>query len=167
MCRDENIAIFFLLVNDLKTSIKGLGIELKEVEVAKKVLRSFSKSYFPKVFSIEEYKDVDNFIVNQFYCSMSAFEMGDFTEVAPKRETTFKVNKKTKYDSNQYEGLDEVEVNFLRKLKKGIGKYNGKLPFKYFNCGRIGHFLLNLLLQKIKIEKIQKYRERSSKKAFI
>jgi hypothetical protein len=29
----------------------------------------------------------------------------------------------------------------VRKLKKGYGKYKGKLPFKCFNCGKVGHFL--------------------------
>ena len=28
----------------------------------------------------------------------------------------------------------------LKKLQRKSGKYKGKLPFKYFNCGRIGHF---------------------------
>lgn len=30
--------------------------------------------------------------------------------------------------------------NFVRKLKRGYGKYKGKFPFKCFNCGKIGHF---------------------------
>ena len=33
--------------------------------------------------------------------------------------------------------MDVVEVRFLRRLKKGSGKYKGKMPFK---CGKIGHF---------------------------
>jgi hypothetical protein len=28
----------------------------------------------------------------------------------------------------------------VKRLKKGLGKYTGKLPFKCFNCGRIGNF---------------------------
>lgn len=28
----------------------------------------------------------------------------------------------------------------MRKLKKGSGKYKGKLPFKCFNCGKIRNF---------------------------
>jgi len=31
-------------------------------------------------------------------------------------------------------------ANFIRKLKKGNSKYKGKVPFKCFNCGKIGHF---------------------------
>ena len=30
--------------------------------------------------------------------------------------------------------------NFVRKIKRGIGRYKGKLPFKCFNCGRIEHY---------------------------
>ena len=25
-------------------------------------------------------------------------------------------------------------------MKKGLGKYKGNMPFKCFNCGKIGHF---------------------------
>jgi hypothetical protein len=35
---------------------------------------------------------------------------------------------------------DEIEEKFVRRLKKGSGKYQGKFPFKCFNCGNIGHF---------------------------
>jgi predicted ATP-dependent serine protease len=33
------------------------------------------------------------------------------------------------------------EANFIKKLHKGAGKYKGKLPFKCFNCGKVGHFV--------------------------
>ena len=35
---------------------------------------------------------------------------------------------------------DEEEANFVIKLKRGTNKFKGKLPFKCFNCGKIGHF---------------------------
>ncbi|XP_059068739.1 uncharacterized protein LOC131859189 [Cryptomeria japonica] len=37
---------------------------------------------------------------------------------------------------------EEFRMKLLskRKLKRGSGKYKGKLPFKCFNCGNIGHF---------------------------
>jgi hypothetical protein len=40
-------------------------------------------------------------------------------------------------DSDEYEEMD----NFIRKLKKGTGKYKGKLPFKCFNYGKIVHIV--------------------------
>lgn len=36
--------------------------------------------------------------------------------------------------------LDKEEANFVRNLKRGQGKYKRKLPFKWFKCGKIGHF---------------------------
>jgi hypothetical protein len=50
------------------------------------------------------------------------------------REASFKVEKNTDFD------IEEIEANFVRTLTKGSGKYKGKLPFKCFKCGRIGHF---------------------------
>jgi hypothetical protein len=32
------------------------------------------------------------------------------------------------------------EANFVKNMKRGTGKYKGKLPLKCFGCGRIGHF---------------------------
>ena len=32
------------------------------------------------------------------------------------------------------------EANLVRKLKWGTSKFKGKIPFKCFKCGRIGHF---------------------------
>jgi hypothetical protein len=50
------------------------------------------------------------------------------------REASFKADK------NEDSEPDEIEAKFVKRLKKGSGKYKGKLPFKCFNCGRIVHF---------------------------
>ena len=42
-------------------------------------------------------------------------------------------------DYSNYE-WDAEEANFVRKIKKGYGKYKGKLPFKCSNCWKVGHF---------------------------
>ena len=36
--------------------------------------------------------------------------------------------------------MDVVEEKFVRRLKKGSGKCKGKMPFKCFKFGKIGHF---------------------------
>jgi hypothetical protein len=50
------------------------------------------------------------------------------------REASFKANKNGDSKPN------EIEAKFVRRLKKGPGKYQGKFPFQCFNCGNIGHF---------------------------
>jgi hypothetical protein len=50
------------------------------------------------------------------------------------RESSFKADK------NEDSEPDEIEEKIVIRLKKGSGKYQGKFPFKYFNCGKIGHF---------------------------
>jgi hypothetical protein len=50
------------------------------------------------------------------------------------REASFKAHK------NEDSKPDEIEEKFVRRLKKGSGKYQGKFPFKCFNYGNIGHF---------------------------
>jgi hypothetical protein len=50
------------------------------------------------------------------------------------REASFKADKNI--DSE----LDDIEEKFVRRLKRGSGKYQVMFPFKYFNCGKIGHF---------------------------
>ena len=69
-------------------------------------------------------------------------------EKPSKKKASFKVSKKTKKKNQETKSCsscsddsdDEEEANFVRKLKRGTGKFKGKLPFKYFQCGRIGHF---------------------------
>jgi hypothetical protein len=43
------------------------------------------------------------------------------------------------HDSSEHFS-DEEEANFVRKLKRGFGKYKGMLPLKSFHCGKVGHF---------------------------
>jgi hypothetical protein len=62
-----------------------------------------------------------------------------------KDETTFKasetkINQEKKPQSNHHEESDVEEANLIRKLQKGSRKYKGKLLFKCFNCGKVGHF---------------------------
>jgi hypothetical protein len=62
-----------------------------------------------------------------------------------KRETTFKESKTNmRKDPKTNDELsyisDEETANFIKKLKKGTGKYKGKIPLICFNCGKAGHF---------------------------
>ena len=101
--------------------------------------------YNPKVLTLEDREDICKLTLDELYGILIAYELRIRRENHSKEETTFKVLKKTqdqksKLQSNsQEESYDEEEANFIKKLQKGSGKYKGKLPFKCFNCGKVGH----------------------------
>ena len=63
----------------------------------------------------------------------------DNPPITSRKETTFKASKKTQCNISDFSDneLDEEEENIVKKLKN---IYKGKIPFKFFNCGKIGYF---------------------------
>jgi hypothetical protein len=49
-------------------------------------------------------------------------------------------NKEHKVEERQVMNQMKKKHTFVRNLKRGTIKYKGKLPFKCFNCCRIGHY---------------------------
>jgi hypothetical protein len=68
-------------------------------------------------------------------------------------------------------GPNNIEAKFVRRLKKGSGKYQGQFPFECFNCGKIGHFSSKCPYQKkdqnSDDEKKYKYKKYNKKKSLV
>lgn len=77
--------------------------------------------------------------MDELFGSLSAYEMRTISGESSKREAAFNITKKGKGEAfhEEEDDLDVAVPNFVRNLKKGSGKYKGKLPFKCFNCGKI------------------------------
>ena len=108
-------------------------------------MRTLPARYDAKASAIEEAKDLDVFSMDELQGSLTAYEMRIGKPKSSDREASFNAKnnakeaiKSDKYDSDDPD--DELTANFVRKLKKGQGKYKGELPFKCFNCGDVGHF---------------------------
>jgi hypothetical protein len=149
MKEEENIAEYFQRVDEIVNSIRALGEELKDKIIVQKVLRSLPMRYDAKVSTLEDREDLDKLTMDELHGILIAYEMRTGQEKSSKRETTFKASKETKNhehvpNENHSDISDEEEANFIRKLQKGSGKYKGKLPLKCFNCGKVGHFPLNV-----------------------
>ena len=56
------------------------------------------------------------------------------------REAAFKAEKRKEEKEDTCSCSEEEEAKFVRRLDRGSGKFKGKLPFKCFNCGRVGHY---------------------------
>ena len=115
-------------------AMKALGETIEEPSLVQKILRSLPDRFNPKVPAIEELNDLKTLQFDKLLGTLTAYEMRIVKDKPTSREASFKADK------NEDSELDEIEAKFVKRLKKGSGKYKGKLPFKCFNCGRIGHF---------------------------
>ena len=71
---------------------------------------------------------------DQLLGTFTTYEMRIVKDRPTSREASFRAEKNEDSEPN------EIEEKFVKRLKKGAGKYKRKLPFKCFNCGRIGNF---------------------------
>jgi hypothetical protein len=115
--------------------MKELGEKIEEPSLVRKILRSLPDRFNPKVSAIEELNDIKSLEFDQLLGTLTAYEMRIVKDKPTFREASFKADK------NEDSEPGEIEEKFVRRLKKGLGKYKGKLPFECFNCGKIGHFV--------------------------
>eukprot|EP00253_Pinus_taeda_P011867 PITA_11867 len=135
MHNDESVANYFLRIDDIVNCMKNLGEEIKKAVVVEKVLRSLSSKFESKVSAIEEKQNLQNLTMSQLHGILSAYEMRKGGP-SDRREAAFKASSKGDY----YESEEEEESNFVKNLQRGAGRFRGKLPFKFFACGRVGHY---------------------------
>jgi hypothetical protein len=134
MKEDETVGKYFLRVEELVNAMKGLGEKIEEASLVLKILRSLPDRFNPKVSAIEELNDLKVIPIDQILGTLTAYEMRVVKYKPTSREASFKADKNEDFEPN------EIEAKFVRRLNKGSGKYQGKFPFKFFNCGNIGHF---------------------------
>ena len=144
----ENISEYFERVDNIVNAIRGLGVEVPNNEIVEKILRALIMLYNLKVSTLEDRENINELIMDELYGILIAYELRLGHENLPKGEAAFKAlkkikNQKKKYQTSHHEESDVEEANLIKKLQKGSGKYKGKLPFKCFNCGKVGHFASN------------------------
>jgi hypothetical protein len=138
MNEDENIAAYFLRIDEVVNDIKGLGDEIKELVVVKKELRSLPMIFDSKISTLEERVDLDTMTMDKLHGILTAYEMRIEQDNLVTKEATFKASNKTnksnkqqsksirkqdpKSDSSSNDDLEDDEeiVNFIRRLKLGI-----------------------------------------------
>jgi hypothetical protein len=159
----KQLASIFLRVDELVNAMKGLGETFDNSFLVQKILRSLPDKFNPKVSAIEELNDLKTLSIDQLLGTLTAYEMRINKDKSNTREASFKEDK------NADSEFDDIEAKFVRRLKKGSGKYQGKLPFKCFNCGKIGHFSSKCPHQKkdqnSDDEKKYKYKKYNKKKS--
>ena len=131
---DETISKYFLIIEETINAMKGLGEKFDVSFLVQKILRSLAKRFNPKVSATEELSNLKTLPMDQLLGIMSTYEMRIGKDKSTTREASFKADKDIDFE------MDVTEVKYLRRMKKGSGKYKGKFPFKCVKCGKIGHF---------------------------
>jgi hypothetical protein len=75
MKEDENIASYFLQVDEIVNAIIGLEEEIKECVIVQKVLRSLPMIFDPKISSLEERAYIDSISMGELHVIFRAYEM--------------------------------------------------------------------------------------------
>jgi hypothetical protein len=75
MKEDENIAAYFLRVDETINAILGLGEEIKESVIVQKVLRSLPMIFDPKISTLEERADLNSISMDELHGIFTTYEM--------------------------------------------------------------------------------------------
>ena len=146
MEENEDIATYFLVIDEVVNTMRGLGEKIKDVNIMQKVLRSLPIRFNSKVSTLEERTDLDTLEMDELHGILTSYEMRVASENPSRKEADFKAAKRgkkkieTEINNHEYSKEDVEEANFVKNLRRGSGKYKGKIPLKCFDCGRIGHF---------------------------
>jgi len=139
MYNDESVANYFLHIDGIVNCMKILGEEIKEVVLVERVLRSLSSKFESKVSTIEEKKTLQSLTMSKLHGILTAYKMRKGGP-SDKREATFKALGNGDYNDSGNMSGEEEESNFVKNLQQGSGRFRGKLRFKCFSCGRVGHY---------------------------
>jgi hypothetical protein len=144
MKEDENIAAYFLRVDETVNAIIVLEEEIEEFVIIHKVLRSLPMRFNPKISTLEEILGLNSISMDELHGIFTAYEMRTEQENPDVKESSFKSSKRSKKNKHQQEEYsnnnnisedDEEVVNFVKRMNKGTnGTYRGKLPLICFNC---------------------------------
>ena len=97
MSDDESFDEFYTKLNDIVNSAYNLGEIYDQSKIVRKILKSLTEEFRPKVTAITESKDVDSISVNELVGSLQSYELD--------------LPKTNKFKSMALKSIDDVDGN--------------------------------------------------------
>jgi hypothetical protein len=128
MKEDENIAAYFLRVDETVNAIIRLGEEIEESVIVQNVLRSLPMRFDPKISALEERSDLNSISMDELHGIFTAYEMRTEQENPNVKEASIKSSKRSnqkekkqeEHNNNSDVSEDDEEVAiFVKRLNKG------------------------------------------------
>jgi ribosome-binding factor A len=101
MKEDDNIATYFLRVDETMNAIIGLGEEIEESVIFQKVLRSLPMRFNPNISTLEERSNLKSISMDELHGIFTAYEMRTKQENIDVKEAAFKESKRLNKKKNQ------------------------------------------------------------------
>jgi hypothetical protein len=105
MKEDEDIAAYFLRVNETMNVIIGLGEEIEESVIVQNVLRSLPMRFNLKISALEERSDLNSISMDELHGIFTTYEMRIEQENPDVKEAAFKASKRSKQKKNEQEEI--------------------------------------------------------------
>ena len=94
MKEEENIAAYFLRVDEIVNIIKGLGEKVDEQVIVQKILISLPMRFDSKISAIEERSDLNTMTMDELHGTLTTYEMRIEQEDSAGKEAAFKDTNK-------------------------------------------------------------------------
>ena len=96
MKEEEDIAAYFLQVNEIVNTMRCLGEQVENTTLLQKILKSLPMRFDSKVSALEERQDLDKLSMDELHGILTTYEMRTKQEKPSRKEEAFKVSKKKK-----------------------------------------------------------------------
>lgn len=119
---NESFSGFHSRLKDIVSSLYNLGKLVPETRVVKKILRSLTVHFIPKITAIEESKDLNTLTENELLGSLQTFEsdvLNRYSSPLKNKCIAFKAQQKDRSTKSEddYDDLDQENIAMgLRKL---------------------------------------------------
>ena len=124
MSDDESFVEFYAKLNDIVNSAFNLGEVYDQSEIVRKILRSLTEDFRPKVAAITESKDLDFILVNELVGSLQSYE-SDFPKSNKSKSMALKSVDNVD-DCGLDDELSSTEIAYLAKNFRNFLKKNNR-----------------------------------------
>jgi len=86
MEESEDIATYFLPIDEVVNTMRGLGETIENAIIVQKVLRSLPVRFDPKISALEERTDIATLLMDELQVILTTYEMRTSNEYPSKKE---------------------------------------------------------------------------------
>ena len=85
MEESKDIATYFLRIDEVVNTMRGLGEIVENVIIVQKILRSLPARFDPKISALEERTDIATLLMDELQCILTTYEMRTSNEYPTKK----------------------------------------------------------------------------------